>query len=249
LLARRMELGALMSKAGLELAQARKRLSEEAPLLTKRAESVSPFEQSLIDVKRKLGEARGKGLGSQHPEVVALVKQEVELQKMAEQARASEVTGIAREGNAGLIIALRNQVGDLEVASKAAGAELGAVNEMLNRQNSIVGDLPEIEARYSQLTRSYTVSKDIHAKLFGELRDSQLKLDLERASAKARYEVVEPPEASGVQIRKLFLTRTLMGIGVGLVLGALVAAILELRRYLRARKAMTTAIVVASPSE
>jgi pSer/pThr/pTyr-binding forkhead associated (FHA) protein/uncharacterized protein involved in exopolysaccharide biosynthesis len=248
LMARKLELGAVMSKANLELAQARKRLSEEAPLLTKRAESVSPFEQSLIDVKKKLGEARGKGLGSQHPEVVALVKQEVELQKMAEQARASEVTGIAREGNAGLI-ALRNQVGDLEVASKAAGAELGAVNEMLSRQNSIVGDLPEIEARYAQLTRSYNVSKDIHAKLFGELRDSQLKLDLERASAKARYEVVEPPETGGVQIRKLFLSRTLLGIGVGLALGAVIAAFLELRRYLRSRKAVSTAMVVAEPSE
>lgn len=246
LLARKMELGALASKASLELAQARKRLAEEAPLLTKRAESTSPYEQSLIEVKRKLGEARGKGFGSQHPEVVALVKQEVELQKMAEQARAAEVTGIAREGNAGLI-ALRNQVGDLEVASKAAGAELGAVNELLNRQNSIVGDLPEIEARYAQLTRSYNVSKDIHAKLFSELRDSQLKLDLERASAKARYEVLEPPEAGGVQIRKLLLTRTLIGIGAGLVLGALITALLELRRYLRSRKSAGTAIVVASP--
>lgn len=247
LLARKMELGALVSKANLELAQARKRLAEEAPLLTKRAESVSPYEQSLIDVKRKLGEARGKGLGSQHPEVVALVKQEVELQKMAEQARAAEVTGIAREGNAGLI-ALRNQVGDLEVATKAAGAELGAVNEMLNRQNAIVGDLPEIEARYAQLTRSYNVSKDIHAKLFGELRDSQLKLDLERASAKARYEVLEPPEAGGVQIRKLLFKRTVMGLAAGIALGAVIAALLELRRYLRSRKAAAgTAIVVASP--
>lgn len=244
LLIRRADLGAQLSKQNLALEAARKTLAQETPALSKRVDSAIPYEQSLGEAKRKLVEARAKGLGDQHPEIVTLNTQIANLQRLADQARHTDATDLERAANPKLL-ELRNRVSDLEVASKGAGAELGAVNGLLNRLDSIVKTMPEIEAKYAQLTRSYTVNKEMHSQLFEQLRASQLKLELERTSAKARYEVISPPASAGVELRKALMTRTGMGAAVGLALGALLAAILELRRLLRERAARkTTALAI-----
>jgi uncharacterized protein involved in exopolysaccharide biosynthesis len=244
LLTKRAALGAPLSKTNLELQAARKRLEQEAPALSKKVDSALPYEQSMGEAKRKLAEARAKGLGEQHPDVVALNKQIADLQRLADVARHTESTDVERAANPKLL-ELRNRVADLEVASKGAGAELGAVSGLLGRLDSIVKTMPDVEAKYAQLTRSYTVNKEMYSQLFEQLRASQLKLELERTSAKARYEVIAPPSSDGVPIRKALLMRTGIGAAIGLALGVLVAAILELKRLLRARAARkTTALAI-----
>jgi uncharacterized protein involved in exopolysaccharide biosynthesis len=131
------------------------------------------------------------------------------------------------------------------VAHRAAQAEAGAVGALLNRLDNIVARMPEVEAEYARLTRSYSATKDMHAKLFDKLRANQLQLELERASAKARYEIVSPPASMGVPLRKILITRVGMGIALGLVVGGIIAAFIELRRYLLARRVSRRAIVVA----
>jgi uncharacterized protein involved in exopolysaccharide biosynthesis len=243
---RRAELSAAMSRASLELNAARKRLKEEDPVKTKRAEGAAPYEVALVDVKRRLGEARAKGFGDQHPEVIALMKQDEELQALANRARNAPVTATDRSTNIG-IIDLKNRVTDADVAARSAGAELGEVNAQLKRLDGIVGKLPEVEAKFSELSRSYAVNQELHAQLFSQLRQKQLALDLERSSVMARYEVLVPPESAGVQLRRVLLTRALLGVGVGLVVGGLLVALLSLRRRLRQSKASAgTAIVIRS---
>jgi uncharacterized protein involved in exopolysaccharide biosynthesis len=243
---RRSELSAAMSRATLELNAAKKRLKDEDPVKTKRAEAAQPYETALVDVKRRLGEARAKGFGDQHPEVIALMKQDEELQNLANRARNQQVTATDRSTNIGLID-LKNRVTDADVAARAAGAELGEVNAQLKRLDGIVGKLPEVEAKFAELTRSYTVNQELHAQLFSQLRQKQLALDLERSSVMARYEVLVPPESAGVQLRRVLVTRTLIGIAAGLVLGAALVALMSLRRRLRQAKVNTgNAIVVRS---
>lgn len=232
LFARRAEVAAQYEKSSLELSLARKRLSEAAPLLTKKVEKAAPFDQGIVEVQRKLSEARAKGLGEAHPDIIALEKQLRDLQKMSEQARASTGSELDRDANPGLI-ELRNRVGDLDVATKAAGAELGEVNAQIKRLNSIVGDMPEVEAKYAELSRAYTSSTEMHAKLAERMRLSQLQLELERSSAKARYEILSPPESFGAPIRRALLIRTVIGLGVGLVIGALFAVLKEFRKFLK----------------
>lgn len=244
---RRSELSALMSRANLELGAAKKRLAEEDPVKTRRAEGAAPYETALVDVKRRLGEARAKGLGDQHPEIVMLMKQDEELQALANRARNAQVTATDRATNVGLID-LKNRLADADVAARAAGAELGEVNAQLRRLDGIVGKLPEVEMKFAELTRSYTVNQELHAQLFSQLRQKQLALDLERSSVMARYEVLMPPESAGVQLRRVLVTRALIGLAIGLVLGGALVALLTLRRRLKlARASSGTAIVVRSP--
>jgi uncharacterized protein involved in exopolysaccharide biosynthesis len=174
------------------------------------------------------------------------MKQDEELQNLANRARNQQVTATDRSTNIGLID-LKNRVTDADVAARAAGAELGEVNAQLKRLDGIVGKLPEVEAKFAELTRSYTVNQELHAQLFSQLRQKQLALDLERSSVMARYEVLVPPESAGVQLRRVLVTRTLIGIAAGLVLGAALVALMSLRRRLRQAKVNTgNAIVVRS---
>jgi uncharacterized protein involved in exopolysaccharide biosynthesis len=173
---------------------------------------------------------------------MALKKQIQDTERMAAEARSKAASTFDRETNPGLV-ALRNRVGELEVAFKSAQAEAGSVGGLVNRLDSIVGTMPEVEARYAELTRSYMATKDMHAKLFDKLRTNQLQLELERASAKARYEVVSPPETTGLPLRRALILKTLIGLTAGIALGAILVAFLEIRSYLRAQRTNRLAIV------
>lgn len=248
LLSRRADLSAQATRAQLELNAARSRLKEAAPLAARQIESAQPYEQGLIEVKRKLSELRAKGLGNEHPEVAALLKQEKDLGRLAEEARARKASQTELAANAGLI-ELRNRVTDAEVAARGTQAELGAVSGQISRLDGILNKMPEVESKFAELSRTYTISKDQHTHLSGQLRAAQLKLDLERTSARARYEVLAPPQSSGVELRKALLKGTLIGSALGLVLGAALAAFLELRRYMRDQRQKRTAIVRAGGSD
>lgn len=242
LYSRRSELSARMTRANLELNAARQRLADGAPLAASKMAGAAPYEQNLIDVKRKISEMRAKGLHDQHPDVAALLRQQADLERFAQEARQRDSSALERSANPGLVD-LRNRVTDLEVASRATGAELGEVNAQLGRIDGIVKGMPEVEAQYAELTRSYAANKELHAKLYEDLRAAQLKLDLERASARARFEVIAPPESTGIPLRKALVKGTMTGGAIGLMLGVVLAAILEFRRYMKSRRERSTAIV------
>jgi pSer/pThr/pTyr-binding forkhead associated (FHA) protein/uncharacterized protein involved in exopolysaccharide biosynthesis len=248
LLARRAQLSGEATRASLGLSEAKRSLKEETPLLTRRAENAQPFETLLVDARRRLSEARAKGLGEAHPDVMALHKQIQELERLSAQAKSNQSNDFDRNSNANLAD-LRHRVGDLEAQSKAAGAELGQIEEQLARINANVDKMPEVEARYAQLTRSYSSTKDLYARLFEKLRGSQLQLELERTSAKAQYEILAPPEAEPLKLRRAVLIRALMGAAIGFGIGVAISVLRELRRILRDRRARRTAIVPTTPGQ
>jgi uncharacterized protein involved in exopolysaccharide biosynthesis len=242
LLQRKADLSAELARTNMELSEARKRQRENAPRLTAKVAAAAPYQTSIVDTKRKLSEARAKGLGPDHPEIVSLEKQLADFERLAETARQAEASELD-VGADPAVQALRNRVGDLEVASKGAGAALGEISAMLNRLDNLVADAPEVEAQYAELTRSYAASKEQYGKLFAQVRESQLKFELERTSALARYEVISPPASSGVPLRKALVKRTLIGVALGLFVGLVIVAIRELRRLLRTNRTRVTAIV------
>ena len=236
LMLRRAELSAEASRSALALADAKRRLSEEVPLSALQMQNAAPYEQSLVEVRRKIAEAKARGLGPQHPEILALTKQQSEMETLANQARSGKASELDLKANPGLMD-LRNRVRDLEVQTKGSGSALGEINAQLARLDAIWKDMPEVEAQYAQLTRVYTSSRELHSKLFERLRTSQVQLELERSSAAARYEVVSPPEASGVPLRSAVFKRAGIGIALGLLVGIALSLVLELRRYLQRSKA------------
>ena len=232
LYARRAEVAANAERASLELGAARKQLAEATPMAGHKVAAAQPYENEIVAVNGRLAQARARGLGETHPEVVALKDQQRSLERLAAEARSREASTLDQQADVGLT-QLRRRVSDLQAAQGAAAAELGQVNGQLGRLENIVDKMPAIEAKYAELTRSYAINKEMHAKLFSQLKNSQLQLELERASAAGHYEVISPPESHGVPLRKVLLLRAGGGGVAGFLLALAAALLVELRRFLR----------------
>ncbi len=228
---RQSELRGQLEKTNLELSEARRRLAEMRFIPESANAEATPYKQALIEVNRKLSEDKAKGLGDEHPDVIALNDQAARLRELVKQTQNRKLEGVELQANQGLK-ELQHKVADLEVASKSASAELGEVGGQLGRLEQIVKKMPDVEARYAELSRSYSVNKDLQTQLYDKLRNSQIQLEFQRASAAARYEVVVPPKSFGVPIRKQLLLRAAIGAGIGLILAALFATFREIRRFI-----------------
>jgi uncharacterized protein involved in exopolysaccharide biosynthesis len=229
---RQSELAGQLERLTLELGLARRRLESEDPLLQRKANSAEGHQSALAETNRKLAEARASGLGSEHPEVQRLKKHAGELERLSRETPATEPAAAERLGGP-MLKEMRNRVLELEVQRTATQNELGRVSALLGDVDRAVRSLPEVEARYAELTRSYDSTKSIRDKLFEQFKASELQVELERASAAARYEILMAPEVVDRSLRKTAAIRVAVGAFLGLLLALLIAGTLELRRYLR----------------
>jgi len=230
--ARRSALSAEVERATLALDDARRRLTEDDPSLQHRVRSTAPYDSALVEVKRKLAEARAAGFGDGHPDVQRLTRQESELERLSSTALASRAED-PRERVDPTLLSMRDRVADLEVARNGAAKELSRVSKDLAALDRVVQSLPDVEAEYTGLTRSYAGTKALHDKLFERYKASELELELERAVAAARYQVTLPPDLVKRSVKKTLATRAALGTVVGLILAALAIAFTELRRFVR----------------
>jgi hypothetical protein len=229
---RQSELASQAERFTLELGLARRRLQSEDPLLERKARSAESNESALDDTNRKLAEARASGLGTQHPEVQRLHKQARELERLSLHVPAMDPKAAERLGGPSLK-EMRNRVLELEVQRKAAQNELGRVSALLGDVDRAVRSLPEVEARYAELTRSYDSTKAIRDKLFEQFKASELQVELERASAAARYEILMAPEIVDRSLRMNAAIRVGAGAFIGFLVALLIAGGMQFRRYLR----------------
>jgi uncharacterized protein involved in exopolysaccharide biosynthesis len=213
------------------LSEARRRLAEMRFIPETADTEAAPYKQALVDVNRKLSEAKAKGLGDEHPDVIALNDQAVRLRSLVKQTQSRKIEGVELQANRGLM-ELQHRVADLEVASKSAAAELGEIGGQLGRLEKIVKKMPDVEARYAELSRSYSENKQLQSQLYEKLRNTQIQLEFQRASVAARYEVLIPPMSYGVPIRRTLLLRAGIGFVVGLLFAGFIALYREGRRFI-----------------
>ena len=211
---------------------ASQRLKRESPLIEQKVSAAQPYEQGLVDVRKRLSEAKASGLGDAHPQVRNLKREERDLQQRAQTVVESRVTDVERRANP-KFTALKDEVGEWSAATRAAEESLGAINSHLQKLDKAVAELPEVEAQYARLTRSYESLQVLHRRMFERLRASELQLELEREAAKSHYDLIEPPHSSGVHLRQALIKRSAKGAIVGLVLAAILATFIELRRLFR----------------
>jgi uncharacterized protein involved in exopolysaccharide biosynthesis len=227
---RESDLISLIDRTALELELARKRASSDESTFESRVESTKLYRDSIIEAQRNLTDARARGLGEAHPEVVKLKREVEELKRLDKESLNQEVSEqerrLDRERRT-----RRDDVAVLEVRHKAAQKELGQIRGRIAKSERVVRELPDVEARYAELTRTYSSHQDLHARLFQQLKAAEVKLEFERASAAARYDITRPPEAFPASYRRTAATRAGIGGVLGLCLALGLAGLIELRRY------------------
>ncbi|MDB4983733.1 MAG: hypothetical protein JWM82_4485, partial [Myxococcales bacterium] len=113
----------------------------------------------------------------------------------------------------------QNRVALLQGQLSAARSDLADTEKNLGHVQTVVGDLPRVQAGVHQLTHMQDATTALHGQLFDQLKKAELQLNLERVSAESRYEVVVP-----VRLIKDGRARTwLLRAGAGLFLGLFLA--------------------------
>ncbi len=229
-----------VARTSAELRLSKQRLKSESPIIESRLEMARPYENTIADVKRQLAEAKAAGKGNQHPEVVALKSQLKQLEDLRDDVMQNGTgTDIVRAKNP-LYKDARLQADAAEAAHAIAVAELNRLTNDIERSQEIAEQMPELQAEYAELVRSYEASKKVHDALFEKLSASRTQLDMERASVTGRFDVIVPPNVKLTPWIRTLAIRVGAGLIAGFIFGIFLGMLRDLRRLVAARLAART---------
>ena len=223
-----------LSDTDAEIAKIKDSLAKGTSLLRGKVERAKPYEAEMIAVKQRIAKAKASGLGDQHPEIKSLNEQAARLQGLIDEAVRAEATETERqidvESNA-----QKDRLAELQTKRARLAAQLGVSAQKV--EEAQVESLPQLEARYHDLTRNYEAKKKKHETLVADLEAKRLQLEMERASVRAHYDVITPPTAEAPKTSKTTIKRAGLGGFVGLSLALMAALFLEIRARVITRKA------------
>jgi polysaccharide biosynthesis/export protein len=228
---RRIELVGEINRTAGELGAIRSQLDRASVLSQAKTQLVQPDREALASVNRKLAELKAQDFADGHPAIQQLLTQQQALQKAIDDHLHADVSQFEKRSNVAYD-SLRSQVDQLEARLKAARSELGFIEANRRSLRTVSGEAPKVNARLDELLRAKEDAVRQHGLLFDRLKRAEIQLQLERVSTSSRYEIVVPAHLDHPPGRKAFAARLALGLGLGLLLAALVLGISELRRRL-----------------
>jgi polysaccharide export outer membrane protein len=237
---RRIELIGEINRTAGELGAIRSQLDRASVLSQAKTQSAQPDREALASVNRKLAELQAQGFADGHPDVQRVQSERRALQKAVDDHLHADVTQFEKRSNVAYD-SLQSQVDQLEARLKAARSELGFIEASRRSLRTVSSESPKVNARLDELLRMKEDAVRQHGLLFDRLKKAEIQLQLERVSTGSRYEIVVPAHLDSPPGRKAFAARLALGLGLGLLLAALVLGIIELRRII-VRVARETAV-------
>ncbi|MBI1946461.1 MAG: FHA domain-containing protein [Deltaproteobacteria bacterium] len=208
------------------------RLSAETPLVESRVLATRPYQQAIVEVNQRLAQARAGGLADDHPDIREMKAKLEELRRLAADAeRSTDDTEIERSRNPIYESAL-DRLNRLRASAAATRSERSRLSQDQVRVKAIVEKLPQLEAQYADLTRSYDATKQLHTRIFDQLKTAELQFALEKASASARYEIITAPRLEASSLMRVVMKRAGILLVMGIALGVVIAIAAQARRLL-----------------
>jgi uncharacterized protein involved in exopolysaccharide biosynthesis len=106
--------------------------------------------------------------------------------------------------------------------------QLEQTRKQLETVRAAQASLPDFEARYADLTRSYDSSKKLYDQLFQEKNSTEYTLGFEKTAAEARFEIVVPPRVEKQSAGKAYAKKVAIGLVGGVACGFGIAAFLQI---------------------
>jgi uncharacterized protein involved in exopolysaccharide biosynthesis len=213
-------------------AAARRELQRLAPRERSKVARASPYQAALTQAKMALADAQSRGLGDAHPEVQKINGQIASLESLAAAELEKAPTQVEMAANLE-VSALQHELALKEVEEQGIAAELAQVSGQIARLEKVVTEMPDVAAQFAELSRSYDITTATHKKLLQELDTTRVQLNLERASAEKRYEIVVPPMSSPPPMRRTLAMRAVIGGVIGTVLATIIVVLRQLRLWYR----------------
>lgn len=218
------------------------------------SKKAQPYFEQATAVETKIAEARARGLGDRHPELVTLTRLQSSLRARAagvlaaepseaEQIVDPEVTRLKEELTELQARARQARAGEEQPALAPAVLTTGDAPRISIARDPGAGaggaepaeSLSQLKIHYGELLRGYERAKTEQEALQKKREATDRLLERERISAQARYDIITPPTPEEPSAAAAMVKRGAMGGFVGLVLAVVAAACLELRRILIAR--------------
>lgn len=216
-----------LARASAQRAQLRRRMKEEKRMVDYE-ELGNSYNSAIAQKRRDLATAQASGQGPAHPAVVRLKRELKELEKLARNARNNPA--VSQRLNP-LYLRIKNDLQNTDVDVRVARNELARINKEMKRVRSLVKKLPELEAKHSDLTRSYDATKENYNRLLNQLNTAKVQLEYERASAAARYSIITPPQLKYQPMLRRMLQRGMLGGIAGMVLALGLTALRRFRQH------------------
>jgi uncharacterized protein involved in exopolysaccharide biosynthesis len=165
-------------------------------------------------VEEELAELKAQGLGENHPEVQAVK------QRLARMQAAPDDAGPGMSGN--------KTVSQMKAEVVAKTQLLESTRKQLETVRAAQASMPDFEARYADLTRSYEGAKKNYEQLYSEKTQTEQALGLEKVAAEGRYQITDPPRAEAPSRAGAAGKKVAMGTVGGIVLGFALAGFLQI---------------------
>ncbi|MEY4544891.1 MAG: hypothetical protein RL685_1086 [Pseudomonadota bacterium] len=232
-LARATSVAGQLAQINTEIANVKGQLSRGTSLARGQLEKSKRFEDQVLVVRGKIAEAKARGMTDQHPDIQRLRSEEANLMRLAAQTAAAEASEAEKRVDQETL-GLRERLAVLTAQQQRLQTQLGAANKKVDEAR--IESLPELQAHYQDLSRDYETKRKKHDTIVSDLEAKKMQLELERASARALYDVITPPTPEPPSMTSAMFKRGGLGGGVGLMLALFAALVLELRQRILARR-------------
>ena len=192
--------------------------------------NVDALKDQLKDL-RKQKEALDALYTPDHPDVVAMARQIANVQAEIAQDRAEPAKGqpAAAHPDPPQLQQLKAQLRVAHQAVTTARQEQAQVEEQVRRYESNLESSPMVEEEYKQVTRDHETALQFYNTLLTKMNESSMATALEQRQQGEQFRVMDAanlPDAPTFPNRRVFAGG---GLAAGLVLGLLLAALLEYR--------------------
>ncbi len=187
-----------------------------------------------LEVARNELAALERRLKPTHPDVIAAKKRVAQLE--AERPAAPTVNTAApapaRVADSIVVRRMRETQNEIDKLDRQIGAKeadtvrlRGVVTEYQRRVEAV----PTRESEMAELTRDYETLQKTYQSLLAKKEDSNIAANLEKQQIGEQFKVLDPARVPERPFSPKRLQLNLVGVGVGLLLGIAVAALLEYR--------------------
>ena len=169
-----------------------------------------------------------------YPDVIAVKRKIADLRKQMARSSAPASSGVTSSGAPAVrespaVQQLRAQLHAADVGIDAKRKEQAQMEGQIHNYQDRIESSPMIEEQYKALTRDYQTAQGFYDGLLSKMNDSKMATDLEKRQQGEQFRVMDEanlPDAPFSPKRGLFLAS---GAAFGLVLGVLIAGLLEYR--------------------
>lgn len=160
----------------------------------------NPYQERIAALEAQLAAERAAGKGPRHPDVIKVQQNLEEVKALAGGASGNTQSAVRSSKNP-IYAAAEARVYELESSLAVARQERERLKKQIAEAETKAAQLPEQVSRFEDIQEEYEEAKEEYDRIASKLRQSEQQVELERASAEARHDLITPPQLEYVDHR------------------------------------------------